>query len=49
MYCRIDNKEEKSQELCNHVKSKLIFYTNVYKKTHNEKYAKMLKVITDKL
>lgn len=31
MYCRIENKEEKPQEICNHMKYILTFFSEVYK------------------
>ncbi|XP_056007600.1 uncharacterized protein LOC130050839 [Ostrea edulis] len=49
MYCRLDNKDEKPQEICNHIKSKLNFYTEVYTKIQDKKYAKVMKAIKDKL
>jgi hypothetical protein len=49
MYCRIENKDEKLQEISIHVRNKLNLYAAVYKKILGKEYCKVLNNIKDNL
>lgn len=49
MYCRIENKEEKPQEICNHIKYVLTFFSEVYKSLSQRSFAILLKRIRSNL
>lgn len=49
MYCRIENKDEKSQEICNHIKYVLTFFSEVYKSLSQRSFANILKRIRNNL
>lgn len=49
MYCRIENKEEKPQEICNHIKYVLTCFSEVYKSLSQRSFAIVLKRIRSSL
>ena len=51
MYCRLENKEEKPDEICCHIKRILFFFSNVYvyKNMLKQKFVNVLENITEKL
>jgi hypothetical protein len=49
MYCRLENKEEKPEEICCHIKRVLFFFSKVYKNMLQQSFVNILENITEKL